>query len=230
MKTNKILSIFILSGLLVFAGNGIVACSSDEDLNSDPNEKSLVCDEYELSQQDYPCLANLPLEPLSQGEKDGLLFMREEEKLARDVYIYMYELYPQPIFNNISKSEQRHTDAIKALLDRYEIDDPMKEDVTGVFKSEKLQTLYDDLIEKGKSSRIEALKVGALIEEVDILDLEKELEENVDNQDVSMVYGNLLRGSKNHLKAFVNVLKASGVDYEPVLLDKEVFDEIVAKN
>jgi hypothetical protein len=171
----------------------------------------------------------MPLESISEEEKDGLLYMREEEKLARDVYIYMYSLYSQPIFNNISKSEQRHTDAIKALLDRYEIEDPVKEDIQGSFTNAKLQKLYDQLIEKGKNSRIEGLKVGALIEETDIIDIKNELEKNVDNQDISTVYTNLLRGSGNHLRAFVRMLKASGIEYSPVLLEQDSFDEIINK-
>lgn len=187
------------------------------------------CDEFELSQQDYPCLNDLPAEPLNDGEKSGMVFMREEEKLARDVYLYLYELYSLPIFNNISKSEQRHTDAIKVLLDKYELEDPVKEDIKGSFKNKELQALYDKLIEQG-SDKVAALKVGALIEETDILDLEKELTENVDNQDISTVYNNLLRGSHNHLRAFVNVLKINGFAYEPILLSQESFDSIIQKS
>ena len=227
MIRNTVLTRIILSVVLAVAGNGIIACDTHDNIDEEANEKSLVCDEFEISDQDFPCLTNLPLEALSQAEINGLLYMREEEKLARDVYIFMYTLYPQPIFNNISKSEQRHTDAIKTLLERYELNDPVAEDIKGSFKNQTLQNLYDNLIEKGKVDRIEALKVGALIEETDIQDIENELEKNVDNQDISTVYGNLLRGSKNHLKAFVNVLKASGVEYEPVLLDLEIFNEIV---
>lgn len=229
MKQNKTYTVFFLAFFLLLAGNGIIACDSDGNENAEPEVKSLNCDEYELSDQEFPCLTNLPLESISKAEKDGLLYMREEEKLARDVYIYLYELYPQPIFNNISKSEQRHTDAIKALLNRYEIGDPAKEDIKGSFKNEKLQNLYDQLIEKGKADRVEALKVGALIEETDIIDIKKELEENVDNQDISTVYNNLLRGSGNHLRAFVNVLKASEVEYVPVLLEQKTFVEIIEK-
>ena len=134
-----------------------------------------------------------------------------------------------PIFNNISKSEQRHTDAIKVLLDKYELEDPVKEDIKGSFKNKELQALYDKLIEQG-SDKVAALKVGALIEETDILDLEKELTENVDNQDISTVYNNLLRGSHNHLRAFVNVLKINGFAYEPILLSQESFDSIIQKS
>jgi hypothetical protein len=118
-------------------------------------------------------------------------------------------------------------DAIKYLLDRYEINDPVGKDIKGSFKNEDLQKLYVQLIESGKVNRVEALKAGALIEETDILDLQKQINEKVDNKDITHVYSNLLKGSYHHLKAFTGVLKVNGIIYEPVLMDKEDFDKIV---
>lgn len=46
-------------------------------------------------------IAKYPIEELNLGETDGLIFMREEEKLARDVYIAMYDNWGQRVFNNI---------------------------------------------------------------------------------------------------------------------------------
>ena len=220
----KSTSIFVFIVLLLNL-SWLTACefNSNEESATDKDE---VCDEYELQDPDFPCLNNLPIEALSDEEEAGLLFMREEEKLARDVYVYLYDLYPLPVFNNISKSEQRHTDAIKNLIDRYELEDPVSEDFPGVFKDKNLQSLYDELIKGGSIDRVSALMAGALIEETDILDI-VELTKTVDNQDITMVYNNLLRGSHNHLKAFVNVLKVNGVNYEPVLLSQEHFDSIV---
>ena len=87
------------------------------------------------------------------------------------------------VFNNISQSEQKHTDAIKMLLDRYSIEDPVTSDEVGVFQNEDLLALYNTLIEQGKTSLVEALKVGAAIEEIDILDLQKQINEIIDNED-----------------------------------------------
>lgn len=169
----------------------------------------------------------IPGEELSKEERDGLIFLREEEKLARDVYNYLHGLYNLNVFANIPKSEQQHMDAIKFLLDRYEIKDPAEGMADGVFTNMELQQLYNNLILKGKESGIEALKVGALIEEVDIRDLMNELEESVDNKDIKLVYDNLIKGSKNHLKAFTGVLKTYGINYAPVILDEKSYNDIV---
>ena len=170
---------------------------------------------------------DLAYEELSPEEIDGLIFMREEEKLARDVYNTLYAKWGIRVFNNIAQAEQRHTDEIKTLIDKYELDDPIKNDTPGVFVNEDLQNLYDTLITKGDSSLVDALLVGALIEEVDILDIQKEIDEHVDNEDVTIVYDNLINGSYNHLRAFVKNLSRQGILYEPVLLSEEVYNGIV---
>ncbi len=226
MRTRNYFSILIFTGASLFIGTSLSGCSN-ADSPRDPELKSSELDEIQDASQDFACIRDYPMQPLSEDETAGLLFMREEEKLARDVYIYMSELYPFPVFKNISKSEQRHMDAIKYLLDRYEIDDPIGEDIKGSFKNKELQKLYDQLIKSGKVSRIDALKVGALIEETDILDLQEQLNEKIDNKDITHVYSNLLKGSSHHLKAFTGVLKVNGIIYEPVLMEKEDFDKIV---
>lgn len=143
---------------------------------------------------------------LTPAEKDGLLFMREEEKLARDVYMYCDDLYTPPIFANIATSEQRHMDAILTLLDRYELEDPAAGKEPGEFTDPDLQALYDQLIVQAAISLEDALRVGVLIEETDIADLEAHLLE-VEHNDIRRVYENLLRGSQNHLAAFEALLE-----------------------
>lgn len=166
-------------------------------------------------------------EELSDEIIAGIQFMREEEKLARDVYLYLYEIYPLRPFENISKSEQVHMDAIKYLVDLYNLDDPVNDNPAGVFEDEELQQLYDALIERGSKSKEEALRVGALIEEVDIIDLQNELEKVAGHEEITRVYTNLCRASGNHLRAFVRVLKMNGVEYTPVELDTESYNEII---
>lgn len=163
---------------------------------------------------------------LSQGEVEGLLFMREEEKLARDLYIVMFEKWGQKIFDNISRSEQKHMDAVKVLLDRYQLDDPIENDITGEFKNEELQNLYNILVDQGNLSLIEALKAGAIVEETDIQDLEQNII-NVDNEDIKFIYSNLLNGSKNHLRAFVRNIEAQGEIYIPTVLSEDEYNEIL---
>jgi len=142
---------------------------------------------------------------ITDEQKKELLYMVEEEKLARDVYDYLYELWGSRVFGNIVKSEQRHMDAMKSLADEYELETPVTLDVRGEFENEELQALYNTLIEKGKQSLIDALEVGVTIEETDIADLERILEEDTP-KDFAKKYQNLLKGSYNHLKAFNNQL------------------------
>ena len=145
--------------------------------------------------------ATLKTLQLTELEEQNILFMREEEKLARDVYLVMYDLWGADIFANISESEQRHMDAIERLITRYGLKDPVAVDVIGEFVDPDLQLLYDDLIEAGGVSLEEALKVGVLIEEADIADLELALTET-DKRNIERVFQNLLKGSNNHLDAF----------------------------
>jgi hypothetical protein len=142
---------------------------------------------------------------LSDAEVDWLVYMREEEKLARDVYVFLYEKWHSRIFNNISLSEQKHMDAIKTLLDRYGIPDPAEGKGPGEFFNQEINILYNELIVRGSSSLEEAFNVGVVIEAEDISDLEAAYEET-DHKDIGTVYLNLLAGSANHLRAFVSHL------------------------
>ena len=151
--------------------------------------------------------------------------MREEEKLARDVYITMYEMYDNKVFNNISKAEQMHMDKVLTLLEKYDIEDPSLEGI-GEFSNEKLQKLYNDLIEQGSISEIDALLVGATIEDVDIFDLDEFTAETTD-PDIITVYDALNCGSRNHMRAFNTQLDSLGVTYTPQFITQEQFDAII---
>ena len=151
---------------------------------------------------------------LTVGEEYWLTYIREEEKLARDVYIYLYDKHHSPVFYNIYKSEQKHMDAIKTLLDRYGLDDPAAGNDLGVFDNPDLQALYDVLIGQGSVSPVDALKVGLIIEETDIGDLKAGIA-STKHKDVITVYSNLLQGSLNHLDAFCSDLTRFGVTCEP---------------
>lgn len=178
--------------------------------------------EADLSKQ----LESIDLEELSPEEMDGLIFMREEEKLARDVYTILFEKYEMRIFENIAKSEQRHTSAIKMLLDRYELEDPVENDEVGIFINEDLQNLFNELITSASDS-VAALKIGAAIEEIDIIDLVKQIDEVVDNKDILLVYNNLYRGSRNHLRGFVKNLSYLGETYTPLYMTSEAYEDII---
>jgi len=153
-------------------------------------------------------------EDLSVEEETTLIFMREEEKLARDVYVFFYNLYHVPVFRNVGRSEQRHMDVIKALLDRYDILDPVGENGPGEFTDMEIQALYDQFTQQGSESLEAALKVGVAIEQKDIADLQAALGQ-VDNRDITKVYLNLLKASGKHLNAFLTVMSKHGFSLEP---------------
>ena len=144
---------------------------------------------------------------LTQEQKDALVFMYQEEKLARDVYLTLNDKWGARIFENISNSEQKHMNAVKSLLNKYNIEVPVLDDTIGVFENEELQALYDELVEKGLTSLNDAYEVGVTIEETDIVDLEERMENAT--SDMQRVFSNLLRGSNNHLRAFNRQLNSS---------------------
>lgn len=166
---------------------------------------------------------------LNQQEKDAILYMREEEKLARDVYNLLYDKWGINPFNNIRQSEQVHMDRMKTLITTYQLEDPVMKnlDKQGVFTNVQLQQYFNELSTTGGRSLIDALKVGAKIEELDIADLEERIKQT-QKQDIISSYNFLKMASENHLRAFVRRLKMQGVVYEPVILSKTEFKKIIS--
>jgi hypothetical protein len=171
-------------------------------------------------------LSTYPLAALSTAETDSLAYMREEEQLAHDVYAVSATLWSPPVFANITASEATHSAAVKALLDRYQLADPLAGLPNGSFKTPAFQSLYDALVAASRVSLIEALKVGVQIEELDIRDITAQ-KANIDNADILMVYDNLLRGSRNHLRSYMKVLTQQGGTYVPQYISQTEFDAIV---
>ncbi len=166
---------------------------------------------------------------LSEEEAAALLYMREEEKLARDVYTALYEQWGVSVFQTIASSEQAHMDSILTLLERYGLTDPASTQA-GVFTNPDLQALYTQLVATGSLSLADALKVGGAIEEIDILDLDERLA-MTDNADIQQVFNSLLKGSYNHLRAFsTNLLNQVGETYVPQYMTPEQYQEILASN
>ncbi len=171
-------------------------------------------------------LTTVPVSDLSAEEAAALLFMREEEKLARDVYNQLFALWGLPTFQNIAASEQTHMDQVKVLMDRYALADPALD--LGKFTDANLQALYDQLMAQGSLSIADAIKVGATIEEVDIVDLQTRFTQT-DNADIQLVYNNLMNGSFNHLKAFTSALtQQTGETYQPQYLSVDQYQVIIS--
>ncbi len=229
MKTIK-KSGLIWIGTLLLALLFAACNSSNDPASTTGSEEGIVYKqdpEAQLVTNSWPYCDSSYYGELNEAETAGLLFMREEEKMARDVYLTMYDQYPLPVFKFIPKSETAHMGAVKVLMDKYELTDPVGDNPIGVFTNGDIQTLYDDLVANGSVSEIEALKTGALIEETDIADLETHIAEIEENDDILTVYSNLRRGSTHHLKAFVWNLKVRGVEYVPQVLSQEEYNDII---
>lgn len=162
---------------------------------------------------------------LSAVELEMLHYMMEEEKLAYDVYVTLFGIHGITIFNTISRSETTHIDAVNKLLEKYNITNTASSTI-GVYNDEHIQGLYDALVAKGSLSEVDALEVGAIIEDVDIYDLENYLE-NTENVNIISVFDFLNCGSRNHMRGFIGLLELEGVSYTPQYITQERFDEIV---
>jgi hypothetical protein len=146
--------------------------------------------------------------PLTTGEAEALAYMREEEKLAGDVYALLGVKYGSRVFTNITRSEAQHTETVKSFLTAFNLADPSAGRLAGSFEDEQLQTLYRQLVDQGAKSLEDALRVGVAIEERDIADLRARIAAT-DRADLKAMYGNLLRASQKHLSAFTRQLDGS---------------------
>ncbi len=220
MKSNGIKSIYELSGGIVSDGDTVKLVTVN---SAEP--------EYMVDASDMvdgnALISNIKKSKLSDKEIAGLILMREEEKLARDVYTTLGNIWGKRVFLNISASEQTHTEAIKVLLTRYDIKDPVTDDTVGVFTSKDMQELYNTLTTNGKVSLTDALIVGATIEDLDIRDLEN-LKKETTKEDILITYNNLQKGSRNHMRAFVKNIQASGGSYIPQYISQSEYNEIIA--
>ena len=162
---------------------------------------------------------------ISDEQRDELILLQEEERLAFDVYNKLGEKYPLNPFKNIPRSEANHMEATAQLLAYHGLPAPAKLEA-GKYASPKLQKLYNKFIKRGQKSEIDALKVGALVEETDIRDLRR-MAENPPSEVAKDLSKQLELASYNHLRAFVRNLSARGVDYRPVILEQKDFDQIV---
>lgn len=167
-----------------------------------------------------------PKEALTADEILSLKWMREEEKLAHDVYVTLYSKWNINIFTNIAASEQTHTNAVLTLLNKYQLTDPVGANPIGTFHDTTLQNLYTQLVARGNASILDGFKVGATIEDLDIYDL-KNWMPKVDNQDINFVYQNLTKGSRNHLRSFYGQIIGLGGTYNAQYISQAELEAII---
>ncbi len=161
---------------------------------------------------------------ITQADKDGLLFMLEEEKLARDTYQYLNNLWNITVFANIKNSEQSHMNAVSNLLIQYNIAYNVLPE--GEFLNQDLQNMYNQFVIDGELSAANALQIGALIEDLDIVDLVNFINAT-SSTDIVEVYETLQCGSRNHLRSFVTTIITNGDTYTPQFLSSQDFNSIL---
>ncbi len=164
-------------------------------------------------------------ETVSAEEIAGLQMMREEEKVAHDLYVTFEENWKQGTFTSIAISEQYHTDAVKSVLLKYKLSDPAQNQV-GKFTSKKMQDLFNDRSEKAKGSYLDSLFVAAEFEELDVVDL-RELAAESKNKDVITLYKNLEAGSRNHMRYYAKLIAQEGATYTAKHLEESDYQKII---
>ena len=218
---------FVVAGVSVFTLNNKITDLDKTVQNS--NSSSGINANSNNNPANQLNTTNLAVQDLSLDEQNALVYMREEEKLARDVYQTLGQTYNLQVFKNIANSEQKHMDQVEQLLDKYNLADPIINNGVSQFTNPDLASLYTQLIEKGSQSQIEALKVGATIEDLDIKDLTENLGKT-NNPDIIQVFTNLRSGSYNHLRAFTNNLKKTGDSYTPQYISQSEYEKILASS
>ncbi|WP_084124729.1 DUF2202 domain-containing protein [Demequina sp. NBRC 110054] len=169
---------------------------------------------------DGSAVLDLVDDDISDADAEALAYMVEEEKLAHDLYVALGEEWDLRVFAMISRAETQHTEAVRSVLDAYDLTDPTDGMDEGEFVDADLQELYDTLLAQGLESEEDALTVGALVEETDIADLQ---DRATDEESVSLLFERLESASEHHLVAFVRNLDAAGAGYEAqVLSDDEL--------
>ncbi|WP_148868749.1 DUF2202 domain-containing protein [Tenacibaculum adriaticum] len=196
MKRTRLL--IVVFGLILVTS--FISCSKDDDNTGNNNTE------------------------ITQTDKEALLFMLEEEKLARDTYSYLYGLWRIVQFSNIKSSEQSHMNAVANLLDLYNIDYTILEE--GLFVNQDLQNLYNQFVIDGAIDQTKALQIGATIEDLDIVDLENNIKVT-SNTAIISVFESLQCGSRNHLRSFVSAIEIFGEKYTPQYLTQEEYNSII---
>jgi len=174
---------------------------------------------------------DMPASTLSQELADTLAYMGNEERLAYDVYNALYGKWGTKQFTNIAtKSEVKHIQAVQALVQKYKEsadinftnvdkdelgykDTSVEEMNAGTYDISKIQDLYTMLVEKGNTSEEDALKVGCMIEVIDVNDLNEyiDMAEKSNAEDIKTVFTFLRDGSYSHYWTFDKGLKKNGV-------------------
>jgi hypothetical protein len=143
--------------------------------------------------------------PLTAAEESDILFMREEEQLAHDLYIRWGGMYTIPVFSTIAGSETMHISEVQLLIDRYGLQGNRIGNASAGYQNATIQSLYTTLVLQGDASLTGALEASLAVEERDIADLDHALGDT-NRSDMIQVWSSLRQGSENHKSAFLRQL------------------------
>ena len=226
MNQTLIKSALSLTAILVIIGCG------DDDNSNQSNKNNSDYSQSGYTQESIPTTVSDALSEtpsaLTQELKDSITYMYNEEKLAKDVYLNVYETQKiQQLYNIATKSEIKHEEAVNDLAIKYDLNITLYPDTDIPYDKKKLesygsgqypvvaiQELYDMLYDKGIQSQKDALEVGCLVEVTDIDDLDKYMIQatEANASDVLTVFDFLREGSYKHYWSFDEGLKRMGVD------------------
>ena len=202
-------SLFVLAALTTLTpGLAVSACASSPTTKVGPE-------------------ATTPVTSYSRQAID-LVYLREEEKLARDVYLALFEKWQLPVFEHIAESEQGHLTLATAALERKGLKADNYDDTPGTFANESLRALYARFVEKGAASLTAALGVGATIEDLDIRDLDAMIATSPEPSLLASLE-TLRCASGNHLRAFTSQLKRRGGTYTAQYISPERLEEVLGQ-
>ena len=166
-----------------------------------------------------------PQEDISAVEETALLKVWQVQKLSRDLYQSFNEAWSSQIYENMSSDSQYHMDFVHILLGKFGI--PVPQDLAGIFTDQEIQNLFDLMLNAGNGSAVEALRMGAAAEDM-IIDELQTLLVQTDNHEILIIYQNLLKSARNHLRLFVNELAQIGINYDPQYISGDDFLAIIA--
>lgn len=164
---------------------------------------------------------------LTDAEKNHVLWMREESKVARDLYTFLFNRWGIPVFKKKMVKEQVNMDRSLTIINKYGLTDPIVKDEQGIYSKENFRQMYVELAMRGNSSLPEALRAAAITEELDIMELEDALQNTITNPDLKSIYNTMAVSSRNHLRAIIEQIQCMGEIYGPQRLPEKRFYSIV---
>ena len=190
---------------------------------------------------------------LDFNEQTHLVFTCEEEKLEHDVYRVLGRRFPEiESFAVMAENKEHSNCALDELLQKYHVSVPRVNNNVGVFSwgiyGRYFREKYLVLTNQGSSSPLNALYVGAFIEELNIQDINHcpkvlvDISNGInddsacgmkytDNPDVLAVYEDLLDESREHLRLLVRYIEhviGSG-NYQAQILQQDGMDAILSR-